>query len=62
LENKALSNGCDSGGKAGGKSSESRQSQADISDARLKMVVEAWDRLPDALRAGITAMVTASFA
>jgi hypothetical protein len=60
LENKTLSNGCDGVGKPGGKAAESRKSQVDASDARLKVVIEAWEHLPEALRAGITAMVTAS--
>jgi hypothetical protein len=29
-------------------------------DARLAMVIDAWDRLPEAIRAGIVAMVEAA--
>jgi hypothetical protein len=34
--------------------------RAALSDPDLSAVVEAWDRLPEAVRAGIVAMVRAS--
>jgi hypothetical protein len=57
LENKALSNIPEDVGKPGGKTFEP---PAISSDGRLDVIIEAWGGLPEAVRAGITAIVLAS--
>jgi hypothetical protein len=41
----------------GGSSSDSNAASARPGDRRLELVVSGWDRLPEAVRAGIAAMV-----